>query len=258
MQPEQARTRSWLWAAGVIWLNITFWPNFLLMTFLLALASAIYSLLFDLLFPKGPRARYLIRTIIHWYGRGVRMGGWPLVKVRFVDMKPEEQPPLIYVVNHRSSSDAFLLAVLNADSVQMLNIWPSRVPLINYLSRAADYIRVREIPFDQFLEIGTRLFNEGVSIIAFPEGTRSRTGALGPFHGSAFRLAQQLKTRICPVAIWGSENIPKRGSLLLHPGKIIITKLPSLTYEEYKDMNAYTLKMRVRQSIHECLEAQPA
>jgi 1-acyl-sn-glycerol-3-phosphate acyltransferase len=114
------------------------------------------------------------------------------------------------------------------------------------------------MPFADFLAIGSRLFTEGVSIIAFPEGTRSGSRLMGPFHGSAFRLAQHVQAKICPLAISGTENIPKRGSLVLHPGKIVVTKLPSLTYEQYKDMNAYTLKTRVRQIIQDHLEAQPA
>ncbi|HEY1921502.1 MAG TPA: lysophospholipid acyltransferase family protein, partial [Tepidisphaeraceae bacterium] len=98
----------------------------------------------------------------------------------------------------------------------------------------------------------------GVSIIAFPEGTRSGSRRMGQFHGSAFRLAQHAGVKICPLAISGNENIPHRGSLLLHPGHIVMTKLPSVTCEQYKEMNAFTLKTRVRETIHEYLEAQPA
>jgi 1-acyl-sn-glycerol-3-phosphate acyltransferase len=256
MQATQAQSNGFVSWLGIVWLNAWFWVLFALITILLAVVSGIYWLLFDVLFPKGPRARWLIRRIIRWYGSTVLLAGWPLIRVRFVDLRPEEQPPFIYTANHRSACDAFLAVSLNADAVQMLNIWPSRLPLVNYLSKTSDYIRVREIPFEQVLSIGARLWSDGVSIIAFPEGTRSRTLQIGPFHGSAFRLAHHVQGRICPVAISGSEDKPRRGSWIMHPGKIVITKLPSLPYEQYKDLTAFAVKNRVRKTIEEYLEQQ--
>jgi 1-acyl-sn-glycerol-3-phosphate acyltransferase len=173
-----------------------------------------------------------------------------------VDCAPDDKPPFVFVANHRSTSDAFLTAFLTMESVQVLNIWPSRVPLINYLSRTAGYLRVREMPFEEFIEAGTRLLADGVSIIAFPEGTRSGSKKMGPFHGSAFRLAQRAGVKICPLAISGSENNPRRGSLVMHPGHIVITKLPAITLEQYKEMSPYALKMRVRETIQRHLDSQ--
>ena len=144
------------------------------------------------------------------------------------------------------------------ESVQVLNIWTSRLPLVNYLSRAAEYLRVRELSFDEFLAMGTRLLGEGCSVIVFPEGTRSGSRELGPFHGSAFRLAQKAGVKICPVTISGSENIPRRGSLVMHPGKVVVTKLPSLSCEQFMAMNPFALKTQVREIIRQHLEAQPA
>ena len=137
------------------------------------------------------------------------------------------------------------MSVLPVECVEILNIWPSRLPFVNCFSRLAGYLRVREMPFDQFIEAGSRLLADGVSIIAFPEGTRSGSCNLGQFHGSAFRLAQHAGAKICPLTISGNENIPPRGSLVLHPGRIVISKLPAVTCEQYKEMNAYRLKTRV-------------
>ncbi len=106
------------------------------------------------------------------------------------------------------------------------------------------------------MEKGTRLLAAGVSVIAFPEGTRSGSRSLGPFHGAAFRLAQRAGANICPLTISGSENIPLRGSLVMHPGRIVVTKLRSITSEQYAGMNAFTLKTRVRETIQRHLEAQ--
>jgi 1-acyl-sn-glycerol-3-phosphate acyltransferase len=79
---------------------------------------------------------------------------------------------------------------------------------------------------------------------------------LGQFHGSAFRLAQHVGAKICPLTISGNEHIPSRGSLVMHPGQIVISKLPSVTCEQYKELNAYRLKTRVRETIRKHLDAQ--
>jgi hypothetical protein len=43
----------------------------------------------------------------------------------------------------------------------------------------------------------------------------------------------------------------------MHPGKITITKLPSLTAEQYEGMNAFQLKMRAREIIQKYLDPHP-
>jgi len=251
-----AQTNPVLSRLAVVWLNLWFWSLFFFWTLILALVAMPYYKLHCLLRRDLRRSKRVIRRTITHYGRAVTRSGWPLVRVKFVDQSPDDKPPFVFVANHRSTSDAFLMSVLPFECVQVLNVWTSRLPLVNYLSRWGEYLRVRELTFDQFMALGTRLLSEGVSIIAFPEGTRSGSCRLGPFHGTAFRLAQRAGVKICPMTISGSENIPRRGSLVLHPGKIVVTKLPALTCEEFMGMNPYRLKTRVRETIRQHLESQ--
>ena len=102
---------------------------------------------------------------------------------------------------------------------------------------------------EDFNEKAAALLDEGASIIFFPEGTRSGNGAMGPFHGAAFRLALKSKAPIVPLCISGNENIPPKGSLLLRPGTIRVRRLPAILWEDYKDMNVFSLKNRVREII---------
>jgi 1-acyl-sn-glycerol-3-phosphate acyltransferase len=81
---------------------------------------------------------------------------------------------------------------------------------------------------------------------------------MGPFHGAAFRLAQRTGAKIVPLAISGNENIPRRGSLVLRPGRISVTKLPAITAEQYADMTPYALKLWVHDIIQRQLEGPAA
>jgi 1-acyl-sn-glycerol-3-phosphate acyltransferase len=177
-----------------------------------------------------------------------------MVRVRYVDHAPGETPPFVYVANHRSTSDAYLMACLPCEAVQVVNIWPLRIPFLGAIARIAGYLSVREIPMEDFLRQGTELLSQGVSVIAFPEGTRSGSRTMGPFHGSAFRLAIHAGAKIAPLAISGNENIPRRGSLWLHPGEITVQKLPALDAAQYQTLGAFKLKILVQDVIQQYLD----
>lgn len=256
MQSDGTQPRTVSWGIGVFCLNLSFWTLFTVWTLILAVVAIPYQYVFEGLTEDTRRSGWLMRRIISNYGMRVIHSGWPWVRVKFVDQAPDEKPPFVFVANHRSTSDAFLMSVLPFECVEVLNVWTSRLPLVNYLSRVAEYPRIREIPFEEFLAMGTRLLHEGVSVIAFPEGTRSGSRQMGPFHGSAFRLAQKAGVKICPLTISGSEHIPHRGSLVMHGGRVVVTKLPALSCEEFMEMNPFALKAHVREIMRQHLEAE--
>jgi 1-acyl-sn-glycerol-3-phosphate acyltransferase len=256
MESDARQPRTVLSYLAIVWLNVSFWVLFSIWTFLLAFVGLPYQYVFGGLSQDERRHRWLIRRMISNYGMAVIHSGWPLVSVKFLDCAPEEKPPFVFVSNHRSTADAFLMGFLPFECVQVLNLWTSRLPLVSRLCRIGEYLRIREIPFDGFLATGARLLNEGVSVIVFPEGTRSGSRQMGPFHGSAFRLAQNASVKICPLTISGSERIPGRGSLVMHPGRIVVTKLPSLTCDQFMESDPFSLKTQVREIMQQHLELQ--
>jgi 1-acyl-sn-glycerol-3-phosphate acyltransferase len=53
---------------------------------------------------------------------------------------------------------------------------------------------------------------DGISVVIFPEGTRSLTGAIGKFKAGAFQLAVKTDKPVLPVLIDGTGDIlPKKG-----------------------------------------------
>ncbi|MBN2301012.1 MAG: 1-acyl-sn-glycerol-3-phosphate acyltransferase, partial [Lentisphaerae bacterium] len=92
-------------------------------------------------------------------------------------------------------------------------------------------------------------YREGVSVISFPEGTRSGGKEMGPFHSSIFRFAIQTHAIIVPICMSGNEDKPMKGSLVLHPGIVKVHRLPEIYWEDYKMLNAFQLKAKVRDEI---------
>ena len=186
------------------------------------------------------------RRAISWYGKVIITSPYPFVKVRYENYgKNEPKEPYIFVCNHRSASDAYLMGILPHELIQIVNVWPFRLPILGAYAKLAGYLNIRMIPPEEFKQITSHLLNDGVSIIFFPEGTRSTSRKMGSFHSSAFRLALESKAAIVPLCISGSENVPPKGSPLLRPGIIKIRRLPAITWDEYKDLTAFALKNRV-------------
>lgn len=239
----------------IAWLNAVFWTLSALVTVSFAILGTLYVAIFALVVQNHRRTLWLLRRTISNFGHTILKCSWPLVRIRYIDHAPTDSPPFVFVCNHRSFSDGFLMAHLPYECIQVVNIWPFRIPLIGIVAKIAGYLSVRQMTFEQFLEKGSRLLAQGVSIVTFPEGTRSGTRSMGPFHGTAFRLAQHAHVNIVPIAISGNEYIPHRGSLVLHPGRIDIHKLPAITPAQYQNLSPFQLKTLAHDIIQRHLEA---
>ena len=235
----------------LVWLNGPFYVILLIFT----LAAVPLLLLFvacQAPFVSHRRVMRLARRALRWYGFVViRLLAFPFVRIRYEDRTNGRAPsPAVVVCNHRSSSDPFLMAALPLDEfVQIVNTWPFRLPIWGLGARLAEYLNINEMPVAEFFDRAGRLLRDGVTLIAFPEGTRSRTLAMGPFHGAIFRLAMQAKAPIVPVCISGNERTPRRGTMLLCPALIRLRQLPALTWDEYRDLTPFQLKNMVRDMI---------
>ena len=238
-------------AFKLVWLNV--WFHTLLILFSLV-AVPVLTLFVGVQAPfvSHRHGMRLFRKAIRWYGFVViYILPFPLVRVRFEDIASHETSgPYLVVCNHRSSSDPFLMACLPLpEIIQVVNSWTLHLPLWGLGARLSGYLSINEMPVEEFSRRAADLLHAGVSIVAFPEGTRSGGPTMGPFHGAVFRLALQEKVPIVPVCISGNERIPARGTMLLRPGRITLRRLPALTWADYGDLTPFQLKNKVHDMI---------
>ena len=66
----------------------------------------------------------------------------------------------------------------------------------------------------------SRLTSNGLSLIVFPEGTRSRDGRVARFKGGSFYLALEAGLPVVPLSVVGSRHVMLKGRLATYPGEV--------------------------------------
>ena len=61
---------------------------------------------------------------------------------------------------------------------------------------------------------------QGLSLIVFPEGTRSRDGRVAAFKGGTFYLALEAGLPVVPISVVGSRHVMLKGRLATYPGHV--------------------------------------
>ena len=123
----------------------------------------------------------------------------------------------VIISNHQSILDILLLNCLRYKFKWISKIENLNVPVIGWYLRMADYIivdRGNEESKAEMLDKSYKCLKKGISVMIFPEGTRSLNNEIGFFKRGAFQLALQADVPLLPVLIDGTGGIlPKHGLL---------------------------------------------
>ena len=131
--------------------------------------------------------------------------------------EPPEGPrrPYVVVSNHESYADIFLMSHFPWEMKWLSKHTIFQIPVMGWMMRMALDVPVRrgqrESAVAALNECRDRLARR-VSVMIFPEGTRSRTDELLPFKDGAFHLAIQARVPILPVALAGTRDCMAKGS----------------------------------------------
>jgi len=129
--------------------------------------------------------------------------------------------PVIFLSNHQG---AFDIPVMQG-YIPFQFRWIAKkslfsIPVVGWSMRLAGYISIErensKKAFKGLLRAAEKIKN-GTSVLVFPEGTRSATGRLLTFKKGAFLLARKSGVEIVPIAIEGTKDIMKKGSLAVTP-----------------------------------------
>ncbi len=142
-----------------------------------------------------------------------------LMPVWRIDIKGREKAvrgqTCVIISNHQSILDIIFINCLRLQFKWVSKIENMKVPVVGWYLRMADYITVdrgNKESKEEMLEDCLVTLRKGISVMMFPEGTRSVDGEIGFFRRGAFQLAISAGLPVLPVVIDGTGGIlPKHG-----------------------------------------------
>jgi 1-acyl-sn-glycerol-3-phosphate acyltransferase len=132
-----------------------------------------------------------------------------------------------FVSNHVNLFDPFVLHGAVPQLFRGLELESHfRIPVYGWLMKRFGNVPAPEVNRPSDLKRMWRLtraaLNRGVSLVVFPEGGRTITGRVGPFHEGVFRMARDFGTPITPVSIVGAFTFNRKTSWMLRPSTIVV------------------------------------
>jgi 1-acyl-sn-glycerol-3-phosphate acyltransferase len=149
------------------------------------------------------------------------------VRVRVVGRERiDPSAAFICMSNHQSNFDIpVLLGCLPVPFRWLAKAELFKIPIFGRAMRGAGYIpidRSDRLAAIESLRQAAAAVRSGVSVVIFPEGTRSPDGGLKPFKKGGFVMAIEAGVPIVPVALRGTFDIMPKGRLLIRPAEVTL------------------------------------
>ena len=195
--------------------------------------------------------------IVYWLVRAV-LQPFFLIYFRMSRIGREHIPaegPVIIASNHRSFLDPFVIATMARRPMyyvakKEIFVWGWEAWLLNALGA---------FPVDrgagdaEMIKTAKAILGRGEIVLMFPEGTRTRPGALGKPKRGVGRLALETGAPVVPVAVIGTEAV--RRGWRFRPHKVRIRAGRPLRFPHVEDASP-ALAMAVTERIWPCVMLQ--
>ncbi len=182
---------------------------------------------------------------------------FPFWRIRIEGRWPPGRSAYVVVANHQSFLDIFVLCNIPHEMKWVAKQELFKIPLFGWgLSLAGD-ISLDRGDAASALEVmskARRYLENGVSVMIFPEGTRSEDGALLPFKPGAFKLAVETGVPLLPIAVTGTAHGMPKGGPWVRPTRITVRILEPLPTEGLSGRNVRKLRDDVHDRIARAME----
>ncbi len=211
MKIEAKTLPYWLSVVIAVWV----WSAVILFSTGFFLFGLIVVAFFSYFIDRGTR-RLLHLVAVYWAKMAMAIN--PLWRIKVQGAKKVERGKnYLIVANHQSLLDILLVlsslpTSLHFKFLAKKELFP--IPFFGWHMSLAGYIPIdRSSPESrkQIMEIVRQWLRKGVSVLFFPEGTRSLDGEIHLFKIGAFKLAREENVEILPIVIEGTRDaLPKK------------------------------------------------
>jgi 1-acyl-sn-glycerol-3-phosphate acyltransferase len=209
-----------------------------------------------LLFPFDRKRKFLHAQCFWWSDLIIRFNPFCNFHAYGLEhINPEKT--YVIVANHQSFAD---IAVLYQTHMQFK--WVAKkslftVPFLGWCLTLAKHIKLERGKFGSMKHVNreaTAWLRKDMSVLFFPEGTRSETGDMLPFKSGVFKLALQEKVAILPIAINGTAAAMPKGKWILDAkANVTMSVLPALETADFQPADFLRLKEMTRAMIEAAL-----
>ncbi|MFC2093285.1 lysophospholipid acyltransferase family protein [Bacteroidota bacterium] len=145
----------------------------------------------------------------------------------------------IFISNHQSYFDIPVLMQAVPNNLRFIyRSSLTRIPIFGWGMYLSGYIPInRENPREAIksLRKASEKIKKGISVVVFPEGTRSSDGELGVFKRGMFVFAEEANVKLVPTSITGSNNILPRNKFNISSGKVNVVFNKPIEYSKDKN-----------------------
>ncbi len=217
--------------SAVVWLlyGLSYIPSFFI-----ALIIRIFTFPFD-------RHNRLPNAVMIFFGKSI-ISLNPLWKRHYFGLEKitEEKPAFIRVANHQSFLDMPLVATMPMNMKWISKKELFKIPFVGWLMHLSGHISVdrgSKGAAKSLLEM-IEPINDGMSVMVFPEGTRSREGRLKPFKKGAFHASMDYGFRIQPIVIEGTYKCMKPDTWVMNfTGDLYVSVLDPISPDGFSHVN---------------------
>ena len=217
---------------------------------ILTILTAVFTIILSPVFPNAQFSYFPAR----WWGRFFCYLLFIKVKITGLE-KLDPKKSYVIAANHQSIYDIFVVY----GWLPMIFKWVMKaelrkIPLVGKACESAGHIfidRKNPVAAKKSLDKAEAQLRNGVSVVVFPEGTRTYTGQIGKFKKGAFRMATDLHLPIVPVTLRGCfERLPRNG-FIITPGTIEMIVHEPVEVEGYE----HEKQPELMQKLHDIIES---
>ena len=153
--------------------------------------------------------KFVTENVTSWAMKRMKDSGANVV-VHGIENLPKNGS-MLFVSNHQSNFDILLLlSYLPVAKGFVAKVELAKFPFVNEWMKRIHCLFMDRGDIKQSAQIiieGIKQLKNGINMVIFPEGTRSKTGELGEFKAGSFKLAIKSKRPLVPITIDGTRNI---------------------------------------------------
>lgn len=151
--------------------------------------------------------------------------------------------PAIIISNHQSLIETPAFLRLHPKILILTSSWVYKSPVFGPVARLANFFNT-DVGIDQILPQLQEKFNEGFSLLIFPEGHRSDDHHIHRFHRGAFYISRQLNIDILPMMVFGSGDFLPRNAFWGRPNYLRMKIMPRIPSTDLTFGNSYQERAR--------------